>query len=266
MNIVVLIKQVPDMEKVKFDSERGVVDRKSAGTEINPFDMNALETAVQIGEKINSSVIALTMGPPSAEKALKESIARGANDGILLSDRKFGGADTKATSLVLANGIKKIGNFDLVICGEKSVDGDTGQVGAETAEFLKIPHAYYVDEILEINEESIKVISSICGSRYVKKIKLPALISVTKDINTPRLPSLKNKMMARKAEITTWTMDDLSDLINSEIVGIKGSPTRVKKIEVPAVVKREGKICREHIPEFVDTILENLLENKILEG
>jgi electron transfer flavoprotein beta subunit len=254
------------MEKVKFDSERGVVDRKSAGTEINPFDLNALEAAVQISEKLQSQVISMTMGPPSAEEALKESIARGANDGILLTDRAFGGADTKATAVTLANAVKKLSSYDLIICGEKSVDGDTGQVGAEVAEFLDIPHVYYVDEVRKIEEDYITVVSNICGGRYIKRVKFPALISVTKDINTPRLPSLRNKMMARKAEIKKWSIDDLKEYLNPEEVGLKGSPTRVKRIEVPPEIKRQGKVCRNNISSFVDEIFKALKENKILEG
>lgn len=266
MRIVVLMKQVPDMEKVKFDSERGVVDRTSAGTEINPFDLNALEAAVQIAEKTGGNITAVTMGPQKAEEALREAIARGAHEGILLTDKHFGGADTKATSITLTGAIRKVGTYDLIICGEKSVDGDTGQVGAETAEFLNIPHAYYVDEIVDSTEDDITVVSNICSGRYVKKIKLPALISVTKDANTPRLPSLSSKMAARKAEIRKWTLEDLQEYISPEVVGIKGSPTWVKKIEVPAEIKRECSMYRENVSEFIENVFDRLKEKKILEG
>ncbi|KAA8671383.1 electron transfer flavoprotein subunit beta/FixA family protein [Clostridium sp. HV4-5-A1G] len=265
MNIVVLVKQVPDMEKVKFDSERGVVDRKSAGTEINPFDLNALEAAVQIGEKIDSTITAVSMGPPSAKDALKECIARGATRGVLVSDIKFGGSDTRATSTILSSTIEKIGAYDLIIAGEKTVDGDTGQVGPEIAEFLNIPHGSYISKIQEISESEIKVCSEIWEGTYLKSIKLPALITVTKDINVPRLPSFKNKMKARKAEIEVMTFKDLEENLGADKVGLKGSPTKVKKIEVPQTAKREGKIYRENISQAVEKLVDIFEEKKVVD-
>lgn len=264
MKIIVLIKQVPDMERVKFDRERGVIDRKSAGTEINPFDLNALEAAVQISEKINAEITVVSMGPPSAEEALKEAIARGANEGILLSDRKFGGSDVKSTSITLASGIKAIGDFDLVIAGMQTVDGDTGQVGPEVAEYLEIPHACYVEAINEISKDDMVVTTSIWGGAYLKKVKFPALITVTKDINVPRLPSFKSKMKARKAEIKVLGVDDLN--LAEGQVGLKGSPTKVKRIEVPPAIKREGRIWRDNFPEACDEIVKIFKEKRILEG
>jgi electron transfer flavoprotein beta subunit len=266
MNIIVLIKQVPDMEKVKFDSERGVVDRKSAGTEINPFDLNALEAAVQISEKIDSTVTAVSMGPPSAKEALKECIARGANRGVLVSDVKFGGSDTKATSTILSSAIKKIGDYDLIIAGEKTVDGDTGQVGPEVAEFLNIPHGSYISKIQDADGNEIKVCSEIWEGTYLKRIKLPALITVTKDINVPRLPSFKNKMKARKAEIEIIKFEDLVDeSLDAGKVGFNGSPTKVKKIEVPPIAKREGKIYRENVSQAIEEIVNIFKEKKVVD-
>lgn len=265
MNIIVLLKQVPDMERVKFDSEKGVVDRKSAGTEINPFDLNALEAAVQISEKMEAKVIVISMGPPSAEEALKEGIARGAHEGILLSDRSFGGADTKATSKTLASAIEKIGDFDLVIAGEKTVDGDTGQVGPEIAEFLNIPHVSYVSNIEDIDKNHMVAECEIWSGSYLKDVKLPSLITVTKDINVPRLPSFKSKMKAKKAEIKVWSIEELKDYLSLEETGFKGSPTKVKKIEIPPSVKREGKMWRNDAAEALDEIVAVLKEKKVLE-
>lgn len=267
MNILVLLKQVPDMERVKFDSEKGVVDRKSAGAEINPFDLNALEAAVQINEQIGANITVISMGPPNAAEALKEGISRGAHDGILLSDRYFGGADTKATANTLASAIKKIGNFDLIIAGEKTVDGDTGQVGPEIAEFLRIPHVSYVSNVKEIDNKHMVVVSDIWGGSYLKDVILPCMITVTKDINVPRLPSFKSKMAAKKAEITIWGIEDLKDYLTVEDTGFKGSPTTVKKIEVPAAVKREGKVWRkDDLNAALDTIINSLKEKKVLEA
>lgn len=266
MNIAVLIKQVPDMEKVKFDNEKGLVDRSSAGVEINPFDLNALEAAVTIGELIKSNVTAVTMGPPRAEESLKDAVARGADDGILLSDRLFGGADTKATSVTLASAVKKMGNIDIIFAGEKTVDGDTGQVGAEVAEYLNIAHISNVDEILEVTDEYIKAVSDIHDGRFVKKAKYPVLLTVTKDINVPRIPSFKNKMKARKATFPVWGLEDLKEFLNEEDVGLKGSPTKVKKIEVPKTIIRECKKEKENIDVFLDEIIAELKKQKVLEA
>lgn len=266
MNIVVLIKQVPDMDKVKFDSEKGLVDRTSAGVEINPFDLNALEAAVIIGEATESKVTAVTMGPPRGTESLREAVSRGADDGILLSDKFFGGADTKATSLTLASALKKMENIDIIFAGEKTVDGDTGQVGAEVAEYLNIPHISYVDEILEVTDEYIKVVSDILDGRFVKKVNYPVLMTVTKDINVPRIPSFKNKMKARKAEFPTWGLEDLKEYVSQEDVGLKGSPTKVKKIEVPKAITRECKKEKENIDDFLDDIIAELKNIKVLEA
>lgn len=266
MNIAVLIKQVPDMDKVKFDSEKGLVDRTSAGIEINPFDLNALEAAVSISESVDGKVTAITMGPPRGTESLKEAISRGADNGILVSDKFFGGADTRATSTTLASAIKKMGNIDLIFVGEKTVDGDTGQVGAEVAEYLNIPHISYVDEILEVNEKYIKVVSDILDGRYVKKANYPVLLTVTKDINVPRIPSFKNKMNARKAEFPVWGLEEFKDFISAEDVGLKGSPTKVKKIEVPKAITRECKKEKDNIEQFLDEIILELTKLKVLEA
>lgn len=266
MNIAVLIKQVPDMEKVKFDSEKGLVDRKSAGTEINPFDLNALEVAIQLKEITDGKVTAISMGPPSAEEALREAIARGADEGFLISDKYFGGADTKVTSHTLSAAIKKLGGFDLIIAGEKTVDGDTGQVGAETADYLNIPHVSYVSQIGEVSPDRIQVVSDIWGGRYLKEMALPGLLTVTKNINTPRLPSFKRKMAARKAEIDKLLFEDLKEFIGLEECGLKGSPTWVNKIEVPPTATREGKIVRNDTEAAVASMLELFKEMKVMEG
>lgn len=263
MKIIVLIKQVPDMEKVKFDREKGRIDRSSAGTEINPFDLNALEAALQIGEKIGAGVTAITMGPPQAEEALREAIARGADEGILLTDAKFGGSDVKATSSILAAAIKKIGSYKLVIAGIQTVDGDTGQVGPEVAEHLNIPHISNIDEIISCSMEHIEVKCNLWDSYFIKRGKYPLLLTVTKDVNTPRLPSFKNKMNARKAEIIKWSWEDLKSVIDDSCIGMKGSPTKVKKIEVPSAVMREGKLYSD-IDDGVAHLLNVLKDSKVL--
>lgn len=264
MKIIVLVKQVPDMEKVKFDREKGRIDRSSAGAEINPFDLNALETALQISENTGAHITALTMGPPQAEEALREAVARGADEGILLTDVKFGGSDVKATAGILSAAITKLGDYDLVIAGIQSVDGDTGQVGPETAGYLSIPHISSVEAVKNCTEDSIEVVSSVWEGQYLKKGRYPLLITVTKDVNVPRLPSFKNKMKARKAEITKWGLDDLKEIIDESRIGVKGSPTKVKKIEVPPEKKREGMLFRDSSGEAMTGIVEILKEKKVI--
>jgi len=257
-NIIVPIKYVPDIEKVRFDIETGRIDRSSAEGEINPFDLNALEVAVRIKEKYGGFVTVISMGPPPAEKALRDALARGADKAILLSDIKFAGADTLATSYAISCAIRKLGSYDLVICGEKTVDGDTGQVGAEIAEFLGVPHSYYVSEIRDISKKNIKVVSDFGDAYYLVELELPALISVTKDINSPRLPTFKDKMKARRAEITVWKADVLADVCDIDKFGFKGSPTAVSKVIIPKEHVKECCFIKEE--EAVDKIVEVLKE------
>lgn len=256
MNILVLIKEVPDMEKVKFDSEKGVVDRSSAQAEINPFDLNALQTAVQLKNGIGAKVTVITMGPPGAEKSLRDAYARGADECILLSDRKFGGSDTLSTSRTIASAIRKIKDFDIIICGEKSVDGDTAQVGAEVAEVLDIPHAYYVEKINSLTGNEVNVtIENLCASKQHRSMGLPALLSVTKNISHPELPELKRKLESLEVDIKKITLADLEGYITEEETGIKGSPTKVQKIEVPGEILKENRIYSDEI-HFIKDFLE----------
>lgn len=260
-HIVVLVKQVPDIEKVKFDVEKGRIDRSSAPAETNPFDLNALETALQLKEKLNGRVTALTMGPPQAESTLRDAIARGADRAILLTDRRFAGADTLATSYTLASAVRKLGGFNLIVCGEKTVDGDTGQVGPEVAEHLGIPHVAYVSEVREATREKLLVVSDM-GDRYLVEVKLPALITVTKDVNTPRLPALRDKLKARRAKIEVWNVESLSGYIDPSRIGLEGSKTTVFKVVVPSEEHRRGIVFRGG--DAVDRLIEALLEEGVI--
>lgn len=265
MDIIVPIKQVPDMGQVKFDTEKGTVDRTSAGAEINPFDLNALETCVQIRDKLGGTVTAISMGPPQAESALRDALARGADYAVLLTDKEFAGADTLATSYTLASAIRKLGKFDLIVCGEKTVDGDTGQVGPEIAEWLGMPHVAYVSEIKEVGEKLV-VVCEMETERYSIESGLPLLITVTKDINVPRLPTLGDKLSARKAKIEKWTASDLSSIANESRFGLKGSPTRLRKVIVPSEETRKGGIFRGSAEETVGKLVNALVEGGVLEN
>lgn len=265
MNIIVLIKEVPDMDKVKFDSERGVVNRSSAEGEINPFDLNALQAAVNLKHNYGGNIIVLTMGPPKAEKSLRDAYARGGDEVVLLTDRKFGGSDTWATSKALAAGVQKIGDYDLIICGEKSVDGDTAQVGAEVAEFLNIPHSYYVEDIMDLNSDSINIqVESIGESKQIRKMELPALISVTKNMNDPELPSLDRKLQSLNINIIKLDFMSVKDFISEEEVGFKGSPTKVSKIKVPKAEKRDSTIYKNDSNSFINDMMTRLKDRNVI--
>ncbi|MFW6150026.1 MAG: electron transfer flavoprotein subunit beta/FixA family protein [Chloroflexota bacterium] len=263
--IVVPIKQVPDMERVRFDQEKGTVDRSSAPGEINPFDLNAIEAAVQIKEKIGGSITAVSMGPPQAESSLRDALSRGVDRAVLLVDRAFAGADTWATSYTLAVAIKRLGQYDLIICGEKTVDGDTGQVGPSIAEWLGIPHVAYVSQIREVRDK-LKVLSDMERERYVMELGFPVLITVTKDLNVPRLASFSDKMKARKAQIEQWGADELSADADPTKFGLKGSPTRLNRVIVPSEEGRKGEIFRGAPQETVGDLVDVLSQNGLLEG
>lgn len=267
MQILVLIKQVPEMEKVQFDAEKGRIDRKSAGVEVNPFDLNALEAAVRIKEKVGGEVTALSMGPERAESALKEAAARGADQVFLLTDKNFAGADTISTSAVLAAAAKKLGNFDLIIAGEMSVDGDTAQVGPQTAEFLDINHAAYVSEITAVSEAEITLNTSLWEANYSKTFNYPLLITVTKDLNDPRLPSFKDKMKARKIEVEKLDYAAIKDQLQQKEVGFKGSPTWVENIVVPQKIERKAKIYnKDETEKAIADINEVLIAKNLMEA
>lgn len=255
VNVIVCIKQVPDIEKVRFNHKTGRVDRSSAGATTNPFDLNALEAAVKIKEKVGGTVTAISMGPPQAELTLKDALARGADRAVLLTDRKFAGADTLATSYTLVSAIKKLGCFDLIICGEKTVDGDTAQVGAEVAEQLDIPHVAYVDEVKDVTKDGIVVKSRMRRDYYLIELRFPGLITVTKDINVPRLPTLRDKLKTRKAKIEAWSAYDLADVAYVNKFGLSGSPTRVVKVYTPSAERRKGMIIRGEPKEIARRLM-----------
>ena len=200
MNIVVCIKQVPDSAEVRINPETNTLIRDGVPTIINPYDMHAIEAGLQIKEMIKGKVTVITMGPPQAESALREAISMGADDAVLLSDRAFAGADTWATAFTISRAIAKIG-ADIIICGKQAIDGDTAQVGPEMAEFLDIPHIAYIRKIEDVKPDSIKVQRMMDEGYDIVESSLPVLLTVVKELNQPRLPSLKGKMAAKKAEL-----------------------------------------------------------------
>ena len=200
MNIVVCIKQVPGTTTVKINPETGTLMREGVEAVVNPFDEYAIEEALRIKERIGGTVKVITMGPPQAEDALKTAISMGADECFLITDRAFGGADTWATSYTISKGIQSLGQVDLIICGKQAIDGDTAQVGPGVAEMLGLPFVAWVRKVEEITEQVIRVERLMEDGYEVVEMPLPGLITVVKEINVPRLDSLKGKMRAKKTE------------------------------------------------------------------
>jgi electron transfer flavoprotein beta subunit len=231
MKIVVCIKQVPATNDAKIDPETKRIVREGLKAILNPFDTYAVEEAVLLRNKFGGEVIVLSMGPEKALLAIREAISVGADRGILLSDRAFGGSDTWATSYALSNAIRKIGDVDLVICGKQAVDGDTAQVGPGIAAHLDWPQATYVMAVEGAVEDSITVRRMHEDGYDICEMDFPAVITVVKDINTPRIPTLKGRLASEKCEIPVWKPADIEADIDK--IGLDGSPTRVVKTAPP---------------------------------
>lgn len=232
MKIIVCIKQVPGTTKVQVDEETGVLLRGGVCTRMNPYDLYAVETAARIKAQCGAFVQVLTMGPPPASEVLREAVMMGADEGCLLSDRHFAGADCLATAYALAMAIRALGMPELVLCGQQTTDGDTAQVGAELAEFLDIPHAANVCALREVTNAGLLVEMDLPAQVLTVDIPFPCLLTVEKGIFTPRLPSYKIKQATREQPIRTLTLADLADADPTHY-GLNGSPTRVMRVFPP---------------------------------
>lgn len=232
MNILVCIKQVPGTNKVEVDPVTGVLKRDGVDSKMNPYDLYALETALRLRENYGGKVTVISMGPPQAKQIISEAFAMGADDGILLSDRKFAGSDVLATSYTLSQGALQAGEFDLILCGKQTTDGDTAQVGPEMAEYLDIPSISNVKKIVCIEDGFITIEMDMAHTVEMAKIQFPCLIAVEKDIYQPRLPSYVKKMATKNHEIKVITFQDLADQ-DEKKYGLSGSPTQVQRIFPP---------------------------------
>ncbi|MFA5074293.1 MAG: electron transfer flavoprotein subunit beta/FixA family protein [Nitrospirota bacterium] len=261
MNIIVLIKQVPDTSEVKINRETNTLIRDGVPSIINPYDLYALEEALRLREKQGGKVTALTMGPPQAAEALKEAVALGVDEVVLLSDRAFAGADTWATSYALSKGIKKINEFDLIIAGKQAIDGDTAQVGPETADILDIPFIAFIRKIESIDNNKMIAERMMDEGSDVVETTLPAVITVVKEINEPRLPSLKGKMKAKNMKVTTWTAQDIG--ADTECCGLKGSPTKVVRI-FPPTPRGQREILTGTIEQQIEQVGKKLKEQTLI--
>jgi len=246
---------VPDTTEIKTDPETNTLIRDGVESMVNPFDMFAVEEALRLKEKLGGKVTALSMGPPQAEAALREVISMGVDEGILISDPSLAGSDTWATSYALASALRKIGHFDLILCGNQASDGDTGQVGPGIAAHLGLPQITYVRKIEEIDEKHVVAERLLENGYEVIYTPLPCLLTVVKEINEPRLPTLKGKIAARKAEIARWTAEDIR--ADNSKIGLDGSPTRVVEVFSPPA-RAKGEILAGEAEKVVCELINRL--------
>ncbi len=262
MKIVVCMKQVPASSQVEIDPETGAMKRMSGDTQSNPYDLFALETALNIREQVGGSVTVLTMGPMQAEEMIRDAYAMGADDAVILSDKKFAGADVLATSYTLSQGIQVIGDVDLIICGRQTTDGDTAQVGPAIAEHLSLPHAAWVAEITEVTASHIQVRQDLVTVTQVSELPYPCLLTIDKDTCVPRLPSYILQKATRDREIRVLSFADMPDQDLSRY-GLVGSPTSVDRMFAPP--EGESQIYLEgNASEKSETLFQALVKKKIL--
>ena len=264
MKIVVCVKQVPASNDAKIDPETKRIVREGSKAVVNPFDLYAIEEAVAIKEQAGGEVIAVSMGPEKAKSALIEALSMGVDRAVLLSDRAFGGSDTWATSYALARAIDTIGDVDLIICGKQAVDGDTAQVGVGIAAKLDIQQAANVWKVEKIEKDSITVKRINERGWDVVKMKLPALLTVVKDINMPRIPTLRAARAARKVEIPIWKPEDIG--ADPDRIGLKSSPTQVVRTAPPAA-RNSLTVNIDCAPdEAARQLVKELLSRELVQG
>jgi len=252
MHIIVAIKQVPETKSAKMDEKTGTVIRGGVETIINPLDLYAIETAIQLREQYSGKITAISMGPLKAMTALREAIAMGVDSAVLISDPAFAGSDTWATSYILAEAIKYIDNYSLVICGERATDGDTGQVGPGIAAFLDLPVITYVSKIIQINKQCC-IVNRLVEDGYEElSCSMPFSMTVIKEISCPRLPTLRGKQRAKNAEIPILGKNELH--IDTSKVGLQGSPTRVVKIFKPKLARKCEKVSASNDKSMDDSV------------
>ena len=262
MEILVCIKQVPGSNKVEVDPVTGVLKRDGADSKMNPYDLFALECGLLLKEKYGGRVSVITMGPPQAKAVIYEAFAMGADEGAIISDRSFGGADVLATSYTLSQGIKKFGKFDLIICGLQTTDGDTAQVGPEVSEALDLPCVCNVKKIKGVEDGGILVDMEMAQDVEHLKVQFPCLITVQKDIVQPRLPSYLKKKATETKEIPMFTLQDMADKDKNHY-GLNGSPTQVQRI-FPPTSDKEQVSWTGTAEEITDKIMGMLKKKKFI--
>jgi len=261
MNIVVLVKQVPEIALIKVNEADNKVELPQGPGTVNPFDEYAVEEALRIKEKIGGKCTVMTVGSQRAESALRDCLALGADEAYLLSDDAFEGSDPQAIASILAAGLKKLGDYQLVLAGKQAVDSDSAQVPGAVAATLDLPQAMFVKKFENVADDKVTVFRTTEDGYDVVELPLPAVCSVVKEINEPRLPSLKGKMAAKKKEIVKWSASDLG--IDAGSVGAN-SKTKAIKVTPPAP-RPKGEILEGETPEEIaDTLFKKLRENQII--
>lgn len=266
MNIIVTIKQVPESSNVKMDPETGTMLRTSAEAVINPLDTNAIEAALTLLDKYGGKVTVISMGPKRAVEALYEALAMGCDEAVLLSSPKFAGSDTWATSYVLALAIEKLAPYDMVICGERATDGETGQVGPGIAACLDLPLGTYISKFIEVDKGKARFERAVEGGHEILQTSLPFVAVVVKEIGTPRLSTVRSKLKAKKKEIPVWGPDEIDAV--PESIGLKGSPTKVVKINTPKLMRKGNLITIKSpadIEKAADLFIDFLKERELTE-
>ena len=262
MKIIVLAKQVPDTNEVKIDPVRGTLMREGVPSILNPDDANALEAALEIRSRFpGSTVTVISMGPPQALSMLRRCLNMGADDAVLLSSRAFGGADTCATSTTIASGIRKLGDFDIIFAGRQAIDGDTAQVGPQTARRLGIPSVTYVQKIREIDEGSLVVERQMEEGFEVVRINTPCLLTAVKELNVPRYSSVRSIVLAGRKEIGIWDEGDVG--IQAENCGLRASPTQVFRSFTPPP-KGKGEMLDGTVNEMAVSLVARLAEKNVI--
>ena len=260
MNIVVCIKQVPNTNEVKLDPVTGTLIRDGVPSIINPDDKAGLEAALRLKDATGAHVTVVSMGPPQADAVLREAMAMGADDAVLVTDRAFGGADTLATSTTIAAALKKI-QYDLIITGRQAIDGDTAQVGPQIAEHLNIPNVSYAEEI-QVEGDTVTVKRQYEDRYHVVKVKMPCLITALSELNQPRYMTPGGIFDAyREKKVTVWGLNDIE--VDTDKIGLKGSPTRVFK-SFPKSLKAAGTVVQLDAEDAADYMLEKLREKFII--
>ncbi len=269
MKILVCVKQVPDTSEIKVDPVTNTLIRKGVPSIVNPMDLNAVETAVQLKEQNpDTTITLLSMGPPPAEEALRECLSMGCDEAFLLTDRAFGGADTYATSYSLYVAIKHIEEmkgekFDLIVCGIMAVDGDTGQVGPELAEHFGLPQITYCIGAELKGDKLVTKRAHEMGYELLET-QLPCLIAVTKDINKPRRGSVRGKIAAKRAKIDWISADALGEALDRTKIGLKGSPTNVRSAHPPKMRTRGEDVSGKDAKESVANLMTKLGEGNLI--
>ncbi len=267
MRILVTAKYVPDTDEIRIDESTGTMVREGVPGIINPLDLYAVEEALRLKEKWGGEIVALSMGPPAAEEALREALSMGIDRAVLLTDRRFAGSDTWATANTLSKAVQRLGYFDLILCGERATDGETGQVGPELGTMLSLPVITYVSKIEHLlpphgGEQGWIRCRRLTEEGYQRvEAPLPALLTVVKEINEPRLPTFQGKSRARRAKIQHLALEDLD--MEVQETGLQGSPTRVVKVFYPSLTRNTVMIT-DPPEKSVEKIIDFLRRHELI--